>query len=274
MVRRRERAESPVSHEQAAAATPAEGATTVAPGRRGDMPGEHALWEDRTRISLTPIAAPSILGLFAFAGATMMVGAWQAGWYGNAATPLILWPFVLIFGGLAQFFAGMWAYRARDGLATAVHGMWGAFWFSWGLFFMLVSIASIPVALVPTLGTLREGYAFWWVALAVITGLCAIAALGANLMLALLLACLAVGAGFTSAGFWAPSNWALDVGGWLLVAAAVIALYVAAAMMFENTFGRTVLPTFKTRAAGNVPGRRGTRPLEYRMGEPGVRIGQ
>ncbi|TYC17371.1 hypothetical protein FXF65_04985 [Actinomadura syzygii] len=275
MVRRRERAETPVSHEHAGAAEAAEGATTVAPGHRGgDLPGEHALWEDRTRISLTPIAAPSILGLFGLAGAFMMVGAWQAGWYGNAATPLILWPFVLTFGGLAQFLAGMWAYRARDGLATAVHGMWGAFFLGWGLFFMLVSIAAVPVALVPTLGTLREGFAFWWVALAVISGLAALAALGANLMFALLLACLAVGSGFTAAGYWTPSTWSLDVGGWLFVAAAVLALYVAAAMMMENTFGRTILPTFKTRVAGNVPGRRGTRPLEYRMGEPGVRIGQ
>lgn len=273
MARRRERAESPVSGERTAA-TPAEGATTAAPGRGADVPGDHALWEGRTRISLQPVAAPSILGLFGFAGATMMVGAWQAGWYGNAETPLILWPFVLTFGGLAQFLAGMWAYRARDGLATAMHGMWGAFWIGFGLLFMLVSLGVYPAAQAPALGTANQGFAFWWIALAVITGLGAIAALGANIVLALLLACLATGAGFTAAGFWAPSNWSLDVGGWLFVASAVLALYAAAAMMFENTFGRTILPTGKYRAAGNVPGRRGTRPLEYQHGEPGVKIGQ
>ncbi|MFA1538508.1 acetate uptake transporter family protein [Actinomadura monticuli] len=263
-----------MSGERGAAATPAEGAATAAPHRGADVPGEHALWEDRTRVFLQPIAAPSILGLFGLAGATMMVGAWQAGWYGNAATPLILWPFVLFFGGLAQFAAGMWAYRARDGLATAVHGMWGAFWIAWGLLFMLVSIGSAPAALAPILGTVREGFAFWFVALAVITGICALAALGENIVFALLLGCLAVGAGFTAAGFWAPSNWSLDVGGWLFVATAVIALYAAAAMMMENTFGRTILPTGKYRAGGNIPGGRGIRPLEYRHGEPGVKIGQ
>jgi succinate-acetate transporter protein len=256
------------------AATPAEGAAHAAPARGADVPGEHALWEDRTRIALQPVAAPSILGLFGFAGATMMVGAWQAGWYGNALTPLTLWPFALTFGGLAQFLAGMWAYRARDGLATAVHGMWGAFWLAWGLLFLLISVGSYPAALAPVRGNLNEGFAFWWVALAVITGLCALAALGSNLVVALLLMCLAAGAGFTSAGFWAPSTWALDVGGWLLVASAVLALYAAAAMMMENTMGRTILPLFKTRAKGNIPGRRGMRPLEYRYGEPGVKIGQ
>ncbi|MFI0479147.1 acetate uptake transporter family protein [Actinomadura sp. 9N215] len=264
-----------MASERTEAATPAQGAAAAAPGGRGaDMPGEHALWEDRTRIALQPVAAPSILGLFGFAGATMMVGAWQAGWYGEPGTPLVLWPFVLTFGGLAQFLAGMWAYRARDGLATAVHGMWGAFWIAYGLMFMLIGMGAFPLEAAPVLGSVSEGFAFWWIALAVITGLCAMAALGANLVLALLLMVLAAGAGFTAAGFWTPSDWALDAGGWLLVASAVLALYLAAAMMFENTYGRTILPTFKVHAAGKAAGRGRTRPLEYRHGEPGVKIGQ
>ena len=56
----------------------------------------------------------------------------MAGWYGTGGTPLVLYPFVLTAGGLAQFLAGMWSYRARDGLATAVHGIWGSFWLAFG----------------------------------------------------------------------------------------------------------------------------------------------
>jgi hypothetical protein len=37
-------------------------------------------WRARTRVVLSPMAAPSIIGLFGFMGATLMVGAWQAGW--------------------------------------------------------------------------------------------------------------------------------------------------------------------------------------------------
>lgn len=37
-------------------------------------------WTDRSRIMLTPIAAPSILGLFGFAGATFMVASLLARW--------------------------------------------------------------------------------------------------------------------------------------------------------------------------------------------------
>src|SRR5918912_1608878 len=85
------------------------------------------------RIFLQPIAAPSILGLFGFAAATMMVAAHLAGWYGTANSPAYLFPFAAMFGGLAQFLAGMWAYRARDAVATAAHGTWGAFWLGYGL---------------------------------------------------------------------------------------------------------------------------------------------
>jgi succinate-acetate transporter protein len=63
-----------------------------------------------TRGFLQPIAAPSILGLFRFAGATSMVAAHMAGWYGSTQSGTYLFPFAAMFGGLAQFAAGMWAY--------------------------------------------------------------------------------------------------------------------------------------------------------------------
>ena len=70
--------------------------------RRPVDPGDHV----DTRVSLTPIAAPSILGLFGFAGATLVVAGHTAGWYGNDQSPLFLFPFAAFFGGLAQFSAG------------------------------------------------------------------------------------------------------------------------------------------------------------------------
>ena len=55
-------------------------------------------WLSRSRVMLTPIAAPSIMGLFGFMIATAMLGSWQAGWYGNAKTPLLIWPFAPVAG--------------------------------------------------------------------------------------------------------------------------------------------------------------------------------
>lgn len=248
------------------------GAAPAESGGGRAWPEEYAMWEERTRIFLQPVAAPSILGLFGLAGATMMVGAWQADWIGTVLTPLVMVPFILFFGGLAQLLAGVWSYRARDGLATAVHGMWGAFWLGYSLLFLLVAAGAFPALLAPRIGVMNEGFAMWFVALAAITGLCAVAALGHSMALTLTLTVLAAAAGFTAGGFFSPSTWAVKTGGWLMVATAVLALYVAAALMFENSFGRTVLPVVKVRAAAR--GVEKGRPLEYRYGEPGVKIGQ
>src|SRR5437764_10964931 len=109
------------------------------------LASELAEWRDHTRVFLQPVAAPSILGLFGFAAATFMVAAHLAGWYGNSQTPTYLFPFAAAFGGLAQFVAGVWAYRARDGLATAMHGMWGAFWMAFGILFLLVATGDLTV---------------------------------------------------------------------------------------------------------------------------------
>ena len=83
------------------------------------MPFEDSTQMDaQPRVILQPIAAPSILGLYGLAGATFIVAAQMAHWFGSSDTTLLLVPFAAIFGGLAQFLAGMWAYKARDGVAT------------------------------------------------------------------------------------------------------------------------------------------------------------
>lgn len=82
--------------------------------------------DGQARVYLQPIAPPSILGLYAFAGSTLTVAAGLAGWYGNSQTALFF-PFAAAFGGVAQFAPGMWSYKARDTVATAMHGVWGSF---------------------------------------------------------------------------------------------------------------------------------------------------
>src|SRR5437762_6158103 len=144
----------------------------------------------RPRFFLQPVAAPSVLGLFGFAGATFIVAANLAGWYGNTASPGYLFPFALTFGGIAQFMAGMWAYRARDAVATAMHGMWGSFWIAYGILNILL---AAHVLTAPTPWYHDSAFGFWFFALAVITGSGALAALAENVGLFSVLATLSVG---------------------------------------------------------------------------------
>jgi succinate-acetate transporter protein len=223
------------------------------------------------RIFLQPIAPPSILGLFGFMGATMMAGSYLAGWWGDTGSLIFLVPFALVFGGVAQFLAGMWSYRARDGLATAMHGTWGSFWIGWGILYLLDAAGTITL---PVEGTAFPAFGFWFIVLAAITWSGAIAALGESLGLFAVLATLATGSSVLAAALWVGADVWIKVAGWLFVFAAGFAWYVATAMMLEGAMGRTILPLGKYKASANIPGGRPTRPVEYEAGRPGVRVGQ
>lgn len=232
---------------------------------------DHAAWLSRRRVFLTPIAAPSIMGLFGFMIATLMLGAWQAGWYGSAKTPLLIWPFALVAGGILQSIAAIVSFRARDAVAVAAHTAWGAFWIGWGILELLVTthvVAAIP------LGVSSPSFAFWFIALTLVTFWAALGALAQNMGLFLTLGTLTAGAALTAAGFWAGSLATLRAGGVLYVISAAVAWLTAGAMVMEHSFGRTIIPLGKWSPRANLPGARVTDPIAYPAGMPGVRVGQ
>jgi succinate-acetate transporter protein len=221
---------------------------------------------------LQPIAAPSILGLFGFAGATFIVAANLTGVVGNEESAKFLFPFAAVFGGVAQFLAGMWAYRARDGVATAMHGTWGSFWIAFGILQVLGLAHAVTL---PLVGESSAELALWFWVLAAITAAGTIAAAGESVGLMLVLAPLAVGSGL-AAGSWMNGNATLmHAAGWVFIGAAGVAFYVASALMIGSAWGRTVLPLGKPGGRRrNVPGEAFADPIEFAYGEPGVRAGQ
>jgi succinate-acetate transporter protein len=236
--------------------------------------GSDDAWEDgfaRPRVVLQPIAAPSVLGLFGFAIATFMVAANVAGWYGNAKTPLYLGPFALAAGGLAQFTAGMWAYKARDALATAMHGIWGAFWIGYGI---LQILTAAHVLAAPRVAYASSDLGFWFFALALVTASGALAALAESIGLFAVLSTLAAGSGILAGALIFGSHGWYTVAGWLLVFSAGFAWYTATAMMLAASTGRTILPLGKLSGEANRPGARPMRPIELEWAEPGVKLGQ
>jgi succinate-acetate transporter protein len=232
---------------------------------------DHDAWLARTRVFLTPIAAPSIMGLFGFMIATLMLGAWQAGWYGTASTPLIIWPFALVAGGVLQSIAAIASLRARDGVAVAVHTAWGSFWIGWGILQLLIATHVMPAT---PLGAANPSMAFWFIALALVTTFGALGSLAQSLGVFTVLATLSAGAAVTAAGMYGGALGVVRAGGWLYVVSAAAAWLVAGAMVLEHAFGRTIIPLGKWSKAANVPGRSPTVPIAYPEGMPGVRVGQ
>ena len=246
--------------------------STIPAARQGNgavAADDPVAWRAQTRVFLQPIAAPSILGLFGFAGATFMVAANMAGWYGNGTSDVYVFPFAATFGGLAQFVAGVWAYRARDGVATAMHSMWGSFWLAFGLLWILVAVGdlTLPTATFPAFG-------YWFLVLAVITACGAVAAAFENVSLFGVLATLAGGSALAAVFFLTGGEGWKTAAGWVLLASAWLAAYTAFAMMLEGAAGRVILPLGYLSKRANVPGGHEHIPLQFELGEPGVRRGQ
>ncbi|WP_199430535.1 acetate uptake transporter [Qaidamihabitans albus] len=234
---------------------------------------EFTFWKDHTHINLSPVAAPSILGLYGFAVATFMVAANLGGWYGNdTTTPLVLAPFAFTIGGIAQFLAGMWAYRARDALATGIHGAWGSFWIAYGIYHLLVAVGVVPGT--ATSAIAASAFGFWFIGLAAITWVGAFAAAAENLAISLVLLVLAAGATLLAIGLIAGLPLVETIAGNVLVASAVIAWYAASAMVLEAAFKRVVLPMGKRGPEPNTPGAKPKETIQYSLGEPGVKVGQ
>jgi succinate-acetate transporter protein len=221
---------------------------------------------------LQPYAAPSVLGLFGFASATFMVALHMTGVYGGSTTNYTLWPFAALFGGVAQFMAGMWAFRVRDTIATAMHGMWGSFWIAFGIFNLLVMWGKIPDH--PAGSVSDPAFAMWFWTLGAITAAGAFAAIAESIGVFSVLATLAAGSILFAIGLSAASVSTVKVAGWVLVASAILAYYTATAIMLLSGAGKVILPLGKPKKEANVPGGQPVKPIELEWGEPGVKKGQ
>ncbi len=220
--------------------------------------------DPQPRVFLQPIAAPSILGLYGLAGATFMVAAQMVHWFGSTQTTLLLVPFAAIFGGLAQFLAGMWAYKARDGVATAVHGMWGAFWMAFGVLALIMASGKAVEPgrpLFPELG-------YWFIVLAAITWVCTGAAAAENRALVTVLTFLAAGSTISAIGLLVGVEGLMILAGYLFIICAIAAWYTASALMLNEAFGREVWSLGRTEFSRQMP------RVTIGTGEPGVIRGQ
>jgi len=222
-------------------------------------PIEEQIERAETRISLSPIASPSILGFFGLGHASWIVGGFLAGWFDIPAAATLFFPFLLTFGGLGMFLAGMWAFRARDHLGSFAFTMWGTLWLAVGgitLFLAGDAAASLTVTGAP-LGMI-------FVALAAATWIATIASAWRNLAVLLTWGLAAAAATSIAIGAFTLATGWFVVAGWLLVATAVLAWYTAAARLFNTMAGHSILPV------GQLGGARRRASLDAGLGEPGI----
>ena len=208
------------------------------------------------RILLQPIAAPAVLGYFALGSALIIYGSWFAQGWGTEKDPSSFFPFLLLFGGVGQLAAALWSYRARSAVAAALHGSWAAFWLGIGLIYLLATTHTITV---PPRGSEWQSLGQWLIYMSVVTWTTALAVLPRSPVGFLAQATLGSGAAIGAAELLLGSS------GWQQVAAAALSFYVGAALMLNTVYGKVALPL---RRRGEAD------PIEYALGDPGVKVGQ
>lgn len=177
---------------------------------------------------------PAALGLAGFALSTFVLSVINAGIVADSAAPVVL-GLALAYGGLAQLLAGMWEFRNGNTFGAAAFSSYGAFWLSfWALETFFARLIP-PSELNSALGLFLIGWGIWTTILWIPSFRVSV---GINLVLLLLAATYYV-LGIAKAN---NSTGLTHLGGAIGIATAIVAWYVALAIMVNDRFGRTVLP--------------------------------
>jgi uncharacterized protein len=202
--------------------------------------------DEQRPLGQPPAADPAPLGLAAFALTTFVFSLVNAGIIQQGPDPSqqivnLFLPLALIYGGLAQFVAGILEFRTGNTFGVAGFGSYGAFWISLGVMNLMARQGIIAET------RLAEAQGWFFLGWAIFTAIMLIATFGLNVGLIvtfalLLLTFILLTIGDLQGGHEGPGRpWAI-AGGYVGIVTAIAAWYVAAADVINDTFGRTVLP--------------------------------
>jgi succinate-acetate transporter protein len=208
---------------------------------------------------LTPVppaaattADPAPLGLAAFAMTTMVLSVINAGILNAALAPAVL-GLALFYGGGTQLLAGMWEFRRGNTFGAVAFSSFGAFWLSY--WFLATFILSAP-ALVAVAAQVHQAIGLYLLGWAIFTAYMTVGSLRVSgavaavfVLLTLTFAALCIGAFIATVP--STSSWT-KIGGWLGLATALAAWYASFAGVTNETFKRTVVPTWPMSPAARA----------------------
>jgi uncharacterized protein len=178
------------------------------------------------------VADPGPLGLAGFAMTTFMLSAANANlWKGASLTAAV--GLALVYGGIAQFAAGMWEFARKNTFGALAFTSYGAFWVG---FYAIVKF-NLPGA------SSTNAVALYLLAWTIFTVYMTIAASQTNPVLFVLFVVLTATFVFLVIGNWGAGHTSIvKIGGWLGIITAVIAWYASFAGVLNETAGKTLLP--------------------------------
>lgn len=175
-------------------------------------------------------ANPAPLGLIGFGATTWLLSMINAGWMSGDGLGLVL-AMAFAYGGTTQLIAGIMEYPKGNTFGTVAFISYGAFWWSFALFVHFFA-AKVPAAFV-------GWYLFVW---GVFTFYMWIATFKKNKALMLVFLALWITFVLLALGEWTGSSGFHVAGGYVGLLTALLAIYLSAAEVINDSFGRTVLP--------------------------------
>ncbi len=177
------------------------------------------------------LSNPAPLGLAGFAFTTWMLSMINAGWFSADGMGDVL-ALAFAYGGAAQIIAGILEFPRGNTFGTTAFVSYGAFWWSFALFVAFFA-SKVPESFL-------GWYLFVW---GVFTFYMWIGSLRTNRALQLVFLALWITFLLLAAGEWSKLVLVTRVGGYTGLVTAVLAFYLSAAEVINETYGHVVLPT-------------------------------
>ncbi len=192
---------------------------------------------EETKI-VSPVADPAPLGLGAFALTTFILSVHNA--LGATAAPLLaFFGFAIFYGGLAQFMAGMWEFRNRNGFGATAFTTYGAFWMGLAAFVTLVLMGKVkPEEVALSLGWILLAFAVFNTYMLMWSTRINMAVFLVFLTLEITEIVLFIG-NFRGE---AAGTGLVALGGWIGILTALVAWYTSAAALLNGMAQRPLLP--------------------------------
>jgi succinate-acetate transporter protein len=187
------------------------------------------------------IADPGPLGLAGFAMTTMVLSVFNANIISDAKLEGVVLPLALFYGGLVQLLAGMWEFRKGNTFGATAFSSFGAFWLSFAAYVKFI-VPDLPTA------TEYKATGLFLLAWAIFTAYMFLASLRTTGAIAMVFLTLTATFVLLCIGAFAQNTTVTHVGGYVGLVTAAFAWYASFAVVTNETWKRTVLPTFPVRA--------------------------
>lgn len=187
-----------------------------------------------------PVADPGPLGLAGFAMTTFVLSVFNANIIGDKKLEAVVLPLALFYGGIAQLLAGMWEFRKANTFGATAFASYGAFWLSFAAYVKFV-LPGMPAS------TAHQATGLYLLAWTIFTGYMLLASLRLTGALVAVFTVLTITFALLTAGAFGQYPNVTKAGGITGLITAGLAWYASCAGVANETWKRTVLPTFPLR---------------------------